>query len=228
MPRSPSAPSALCAGCAVSSLTAAARKKVTNGVAMPSLSPLSTLRMRRMRARAGPPPPAAVPSVVLGGRDRCRDRGEHPHVDAGEQQPGEHRAEPDAQRQAEEQQARGDRGVAGQHVEVDARRVGEQQQCQRDLGERVERLATRGTRRRHRTGSATGAPSATNTNLGAVDVEARETCGAEPPDLRCSPRGRRRARCRVPPRSSAPDTDEVVDGGDPGHVAQLVLEACST
>ena len=50
MPRSPSEPPRPVDECATVSATAPAMKKLTNGVAMPSFSPLSTFRIRRIRA----------------------------------------------------------------------------------------------------------------------------------------------------------------------------------
>ena len=80
--------------------TAPARKRLTNGVAMPSFSPLSTLSSRRIRFGMRRVLHDRGPERRVGRRHDGPDRGGRPDADAREHAERHRRAEPDGERAA--------------------------------------------------------------------------------------------------------------------------------
>ena len=140
MPRSASELLRVVDECAMVSATAPAMKKLTNGVAMPSFSPLSTFRMRRIRAGTCSSSTTWAPSAASVGATAAAITAAAHGSRSGKSTHRQGRAEGDGERQPDEQQAQLDAGVVAQHADVHPGRVREEQQRQRHLGEVPERL----------------------------------------------------------------------------------------
>ena len=135
MSRSPAAPSTDVEW-TISVVTAPARNRFTNGVAMPSLSPLSTLSRRRIRLGIRASSMMAGPEGRIGGGHDGSDGGRHPQRDARDEAEGHRRPEADGQGQPDGQEPDGQAEVVTELVDVDPRGVGEEDQRQGDLGQR--------------------------------------------------------------------------------------------
>ena len=125
---------------ATSVLTAPARKRLTNGVAMPSLRPLSTFSSRRIRFGIRGSSMIVAPSAASVGATMA------PTVAATQSEmPGitpkaAAVPEADGEREADGQKPDRQTQVRAELVDVDPGGIGEQHQGQRDLGQRLDRL----------------------------------------------------------------------------------------
>ena len=138
----------------------------TNGVHSPSLSPLSTLSIRRTRtgttglSTVAAPSPASV-GATAAARSSSISAGMPREDDPAEQPPGR-----DGQRQADEQQAGHQAAVGGDLARAHLRGVVEEDQRQGQLGEQGQGPCARARRASGRP-SESRAPAATKA-IGAV------------------------------------------------------------
>ena len=125
--------------CTPSSSAATASVKTTIGVTMPSLSPLSTLRVRRTRVGIRSSLITCALSAASVGARAAPTKPASAHVKswnihAATSEPSHHR-----ERKADPEQSRRKAGVVTEAGQVHSRRVREEQQRQRHLGEQVDR-----------------------------------------------------------------------------------------
>ena len=129
-------------------LGGAARENGDDGVAIPSLRPLSTLNVRRIRTERPVGDDRQAECRVGGREDGGEQRGRRP-LDTGENEMSHQRARRNREWQPHEKQPGGQAGVALDVTQPDRGGTGEQQQGQRQLGDGEDGLAASARRARH-------------------------------------------------------------------------------
>ena len=176
--RSARAPPGLVDECATVSATVPAMKKVTNGVAMPSFSPLSTLSTRRMRAGTCVSSTTCAPSAAsVGATAAAITAAAHGSRSGNSTRPGRYRARWSAG--ARRAGVGAAHLVVSQHPQVHAGGVGEEQERQRHLREAPERLAVHVDVDRGHGSLASTSPRATNA-IGALTLRASRFAETSP------------------------------------------------
>ena len=129
---------------------------MTNGVAMPSFSPLSMLSERRILTGTALSVTTAMPSAASVGASTAAMRAASAQVTPGTTSIAHDRSEHEGEEQPDAEQTSRDTRVTLQDPQRHGRRVGEQQRRERQLGERqhdvtpalhVEQIGSFGTER---------------------------------------------------------------------------------